>query len=57
MGQMCMTDAGTIQDNVIPPAPSVGGLPIFQDRLDTMNLVPDRTIQLILPNGKHMLTD
>ena len=27
MGQICMTDAGTIQDNYILPATPVGGLP------------------------------
>ena len=32
MGQMCMTDAGTTQDNFILPAPPVGGLPISQDK-------------------------
>ena len=31
MGQLCMTDAGTTQDNFILPAPPVGGLPISQD--------------------------
>ena len=31
---MCMTDAGTTQDNFILPAPPVGGLPISQDWLD-----------------------
>ena len=34
MCQMCMTDAGTTQDNFILPAPPVGGLPISQDWLD-----------------------
>ena len=38
-GQMCMTDAGTTQDNFIRPAPPVGGLPISQDWLDRMKLV------------------
>ena len=31
MGQMCMTDASTTQDNFILPAPPVGGLSISQD--------------------------
>ena len=44
MGQMCMTDAGTTQDNFILPAPPVGGLPISQDWLDRMKLVRYRTI-------------
>ena len=44
MCQMCMTDAGTTQDNFILPAPLVGGLPISQDWLDRMKLVHDRTL-------------
>ena len=44
MGQMCMTDAGTTQDNFILPAPPVGRLPISQDWLDRMKLVHDRTM-------------
>ena len=47
IGQMCMTDAGTSQDNFILPALSVGGLPISQDWLDKMKLVRDRTILII----------
>ena len=43
MGQMCMTDAGTTQDNFILPASPVGGLPISQDWLDRMKLVCVRT--------------
>ena len=39
MCQMCMTDAGTTQDNFILPAPPVGGLPISKDWLDRMKLV------------------
>ena len=52
-----MTDAGTTQDNFIRPAPPVGGLPISQDWLDRMELVRDRTIPIILPNGKNILAD
>ena len=55
MGQMCMTDAGTTQDNFILPAPPVGGLPISQDRLYRMKLVRDSTIPIILPCGKNIL--
>ena len=57
MGQMCMTDAGTTQYNVILPALPVGGLPISQDWLDRMKLVRDRTIPIILPSGKDILAD
>ena len=57
MGQMCMTDAGTTQDNFILPAPPVGGLPISQDWLDIMKFVRDRTIPIILPSGKNILAD
>ena len=57
MGQMCMTDAGTTQDYFILPAPPVGRLPISQDWLDRMKLVRDRTIPVILPNGKDILVD
>ena len=57
MGQMCMTDAGTTQDNFILPAPPVGGLPISQDWLNRMKLVRDRTIPIILPSGKNILAD
>ena len=35
---MCMTDAGTTQDNFILPALPVGGLPISQDWFDRMKL-------------------
>ena len=34
MGEICMTDAGTTQDNFILPAPPVRGLSISQDWLD-----------------------
>ena len=57
MGQMCMTDAGTTQDNFILPEPCVGGLPIFQDRLDRKRRVGDRTIPIILPSGKNILAE
>ena len=57
MGQMFMTNAGTTQDNFILPAPPVGGLPIFQDWLDRMKLVHDRTIPISLPSGKNILAD
>ena len=57
MGQMCMTDAGTTQDNFILPAPPVGGLPISQDWLDRTKLARDRTIPIILPSGKNILVD
>ena len=57
MGQMCMTDAGTTQDNFILPAPPVGGLPIFQDWLDRMMLVRDRTIPIILPSVENISAD
>ena len=53
VGQMCMTDAGTTQDNSIFPASPVGGLPISQDWLDRMKLVRDRTILISLPSGKN----
>ena len=54
---MCMTDAGTTQDNFILPALPVGGLPISQDRLDRMKLVRDRTVPIILPSGKNVLVN
>ena len=57
MGQMCMTDAGTTQDNFILPAPHVGGLPVSQDWLDRMKLVHDHTVPIILPSGKDILVD
>ena len=57
MGQMCMTDVGTTQDNFILPAPPVGGLPTSQDRLDKMKLVYDCTIPVILPSGKNILVN
>ena len=57
MGQMCMTDAGTTQDNFILPVPPVGGLPISQDWLDRMKLVHDRTVLIILPSGEDILAD
>ena len=52
MGEMCMTDAGTRQDNSIFPAP-----PIYEDWLDRMKLVRDSTIPIILPSGKNILVD
>ena len=57
MGQMCMTDAGTTQDNLILPALSVGGLPISQDRPDRMKFVHDRTIPIIFASGKNILVN
>ena len=54
---MCMTDAGTTQDNFIPPAPPVGGLSISQDQLDRMKLVRDRTIPILMPSGKNILVN
>ena len=56
MGQMCMTDAGTTQDNFFPPAPPVGELPISQDWLDRMNLVHDHT-PVIMLSGKNILAE
>ena len=50
--QMCMTDAGTTQDNFILPVPPVGGLPISQDWLDRMKLVLNRTIPIIFPSDE-----
>ena len=41
MCQICMTNAGTTQDNFILPAPPIGGLPISQDWLERMKLVYD----------------
>ena len=57
MCQICMTDAGTTQNNFILPAPPVGGLPISQDWLDRMKLVYDRTVPIILPSEKDILVD
>ena len=57
IGQICMTDAGTTQDNFILLALPVGGLPISQDRLDRMKLVRDRTIPVTFPSGKNMLVN
>ena len=57
MGQMCMTDAGTTQDNFILPAQLVGGLPVSQDPLDILKLVRDRTIPIILPSGNNILVN
>ena len=54
---MCMSDAGTPQDNFILPAPPVGGLPISQDWLDRMKLVRNRTIPITLPSAKIILDD
>ena len=48
MGQICMTDAGSMH---------IGGLPITQDWLDRMKLVRERTIPIILPSGKNILGD
>ena len=52
-----MTDAGSTQDNLILPAPPVGGLPISQDWLDILKLVRNRTIPIIMPSGKNILVD
>ena len=52
-----MTDAGTTQDNFILPVPPVGGLPISQDWLNTMKLIRNCTIPIILPCGKNILVD
>ena len=57
MGQMSMSDVGTTQDNFILPAPPVGGLPIYQDWLDRMKLVRNRTIPIILPIGSNILVN
>ena len=54
---LCMTDADTTQNNFILPAPPVGGLPISQDRLDRMKLVPNSTVPIILPSGKDTLAN
>ena len=40
IGEMCMTDASTTQDNFILPAPPVGGLPISQDQCNMFTLPP-----------------
>ena len=52
---MSMTDAGTTQGNFILPAPPVGELSISQDWLDRMKLVRNRTIPIILSNGKNIV--
>ena len=52
-----MTDAGTTHDNLILPAPPVGGLPIFQYWLERTKLVRNSTIPIILPSGKNILVD
>ena len=39
------------------PAPPVGGLPIFQDWLDRMNLVRNRAIPITLLSEKNILAD
>ena len=57
MSRMCMTYAGTTQDNFILSAPPVGYLPISQDWLDRMKLVRNCTIPVILPSGKNILAD
>ena len=54
---LCMTDAGTTQDNFILPTPPVGGLPISQDWLDRMKLVYDSAVPIVLPSGKDILVD
>ena len=56
-GQMCMTDAGTTQDDFILPALPVGRLPISHDRFERMMLVCNHTIPIILPSGKNILAD
>ena len=43
IGHMLITDAGTNQEIFILPAPNVGGLPIFQDQIDKMDFVRERT--------------
>ena len=48
---------GHTEDNLILPAPPVGGLPISQDWLDRMKLVHDRTVPIILPSGIDILAD
>ena len=55
--QMSMTDASTTQDNFILPAPPVGRLPIFQDRLVRMKLVRDHNIPFISTSGKNILVN
>ena len=45
MGQMCMTDAGTTQDNFFLLGPPVGGLPISQDWLDRIQQASCRQSQ------------
>ena len=57
MGQICMIDAGTTQDNFILPSPHVGGLPSSQDWLDRMKLVRKCTVPIILPSGKDILAN
>ena len=51
-----MTDAGTIQDNFILPAPPVGRLPLSQDWLGRMKLVHDRTVPKQRANNKIMIS-
>ena len=51
-----MTYAGTAQDYILPALP-VEGLPIFQDRLNIMELVRDRTISIMLLIGKNILVN
>ena len=45
-------DASTTQGNFILPAPPVGVLPIYQDRLDRMKLYAT-----ILPSGKDIMAN
>ena len=52
----CVWPMRAQQYNFILPAPPVG-LPISQDWLDTMKLVHDRTIPIILPSGKEIWVD
>ena len=47
---MCMTDAGTNQDNFILPAPPVGGLPLSQDWLDR-----EREMFYLTTHSKHFI--
>ena len=52
MGQMCMTDAGSTQDNFIVAASPVAGAPISQDWLHRTKFVRNRNIPIILLRGR-----
>ena len=56
-GQMCITDAGTTQDNFVLPALPVGGLPTSQDWIDSMKRVPGRINPNILSSGKIIVAN